>query len=115
MIRGCPESWTIEQWAQVLGLCVNQKRLQAKIFGLRTNELRGVREEIKKSSKVTPLEQFAATVGKTITEKSTLPSCQVSSDTVEFDRGKRPLVCEPKSAEFSLLDLLIERIVPLVK
>lgn len=81
--------------------------------GERTSD---VREEIEKSSKFShsneePSKQFAATV----TEKPTLPLCQVSLETVEFDRGEGHLICKQKSAEFSLLDILSERLVSIVK
>ncbi|OAE32403.1 hypothetical protein AXG93_3671s1220 [Marchantia polymorpha subsp. ruderalis] len=79
-----------------------------------------VREEIEKSLEVLPscksaLEQFAATIGKTNTQKSKLTLCQVFLSIVKFNRGEGPLACKPKLAEFSLSDLVSERIVPLVK
>lgn len=78
-----------------------------------------MREKIENSSEITvldklSLEQFIAAIGKTVMEKSTLPSCQVSSKTMEFDKGEEPSAYESKSTKFNLSDLLTERIVPLM-
>lgn len=54
-------------------------------------------------------------VEKTVVEHPTMPSCQVSSGTVEFDYSKGPSAEEPKTIEFSVADLLSDRIVSLVK
>ncbi|OAE31961.1 hypothetical protein AXG93_4421s1120 [Marchantia polymorpha subsp. ruderalis] len=59
---------------------------------------------------VTP-NRVVTEIEKTIAKQPTVPSCQVSSDTIEFDRGEKSLRDEPKLAEFSLADLLSDRIV----
>lgn len=61
------------------------------------------------------LERVVTEGEKTVAEQSTMPTCQMSSSTVEFDRGEEPLMNEPKLAEFSLADLLSDRMVSLVK
>lgn len=70
-----------------------------------------VRKEFEKSTEVTPSgkehsDQFATTVGKIVTEQPMLPSCQVSSGILEFNRGEVSLAYEAKLAEFSLSDLM---------
>ncbi|OAE30356.1 hypothetical protein AXG93_4201s1580 [Marchantia polymorpha subsp. ruderalis] len=102
------------------GLCVNQRRLRPKIFGLRTNALRmGTKRFLGEvGGYYFGRRIFREVCGDSWKDnygKPTLSSCQVSSKTLEFDRGKGLSVCEPKLAEFSLSDLLNERIVPLVK
>lgn len=59
---------------------------------------------------VTP-NRVVTEIEKTVAKQPTVPSCQVSSDTIEFDRGEKSLRDEPKLAEFSLADLLSDRIV----
>ncbi|OAE32300.1 hypothetical protein AXG93_2190s1200 [Marchantia polymorpha subsp. ruderalis] len=44
-----------------------------------------------------------------------MPSCHVSLGTVDFDYGEGPSAEEPKTTEFSVADLLSDKIVPLVK
>lgn len=61
------------------------------------------------------LERVVTEVEKTIAEQPTMPSCQVSSGTVEFDCGEETSAKEPKMSKFSVDDLLSDRIVPLVK
>ncbi|OAE18234.1 hypothetical protein AXG93_3012s1040 [Marchantia polymorpha subsp. ruderalis] len=79
-----------------------------------------VQERIKRYLEVPPLneepsEKLLAIVEETVTEETSLPSCQVSSGTMEFDKGEGPLACEPKAVEMSQSDLFNEWIVPLVK
>lgn len=44
-----------------------------------------------------------------------MPSCQVSSGTVDYDRGEGPSACKPKVAGPSLADFLNDQLAPLVK
>ncbi|OAE22508.1 hypothetical protein AXG93_4855s1010 [Marchantia polymorpha subsp. ruderalis] len=79
-----------------------------------------VQERMESSLKVScsdkePSQQLVATVEKTVTKELLLPLCQVSSKTMEFERGEGPSACEPRAAEMSLSNFLSERIVLLVK
>ncbi|OAE23320.1 hypothetical protein AXG93_3390s1050 [Marchantia polymorpha subsp. ruderalis] len=115
--RGLWKKTKMEKSKPRQSLWVNAFSLRINLMRLRAKDLRKkiFRPKMKKSLEATPLEKFVATGGKTITEKPTLPSCQVSSGTVEFDKGEGLLACETKSRKFDVADLLNEPIVLLMK